>query len=1010
MLNNSGILNVLIIEDNIGDFIIIEEYLKQEIPRLCVVHAKTFMLAKTIIEEQSHFDVILLDLTLPDGNGEELVNEALRIAGDTPLIVLTGYSNKNFSIKTLSLGVSDYLLKDDLDADQLYKGISYSIERKRINNELKNSEEKYRSLFHSSPIPMWVYDPETLLFLNVNHAACRNYGYSREEFLGMSILQIHVEKNIRRVENIARSRTQTDGFFEGSFEHVKKDKDIIHVNIQSNSIIFQEKKSRLVVAIDVTQKIKAENALKISEQRFKSLVQEGSDLICILDLNGNYSYVSPTSESILGLSSEYFLNKNAFDFVHEDDKKRVKADFSMIISEKRVQISPYRFRLPNGEYRWMETVITNLIDDAFIHGLVTNSRDVSDRYNYEEKIRKQDSLFRAIIEKSSDMKTLITPEGTIIFGTPSITRIFGYTEEEYLGLNVRQIVHPDDIEDLFTRIKLTVAGEKSFGNMQLRVKAKWGEYRWCEKTITNLLNDPDVNAIVCNFWDITEKKKADIRIKESNDRYNLVSKATSDAIWDYTFLTNKTYIAGTGFKHLFKYNIVNAFLEENFWEEKIHPDDREETTRNLRSFIEDNSQLQYQHEYRFQRADGSYAYVNDRLFVIREHGIPVRIIGALNDITQKKEEEQHLKLLQSVITSAHDAVMITEATHAGLTEPKVVYVNEALTKMTGYTKEEITGKPPEMFQGAKTDRSQLHLIKEALTNNELLSTEIISYTKTGKPYWVNIDISPVTDSFGNVTHMIIIERDITGRKIQEQEREKLIFELIQNNKDLRQFSYITSHNLRGPIANLLGLTNLLDVHKAENKTLARILEGIKKAAVSFDETIKDLSTVLNVKDRPSIPKEKISLASVYKKVTEQCQLLIKESNAEINVDFSNAGVIHFNKAYLESILLNLMTNAIKYRCTETPLKIDILTEFADNEIRLKFKDNGQGIDTELHKEKLFGLYQRFHQNIEGKGLGLFLIKSQMEALNGSIEIESELNRGTLFTLHFKNQVKALEAV
>jgi PAS domain S-box-containing protein len=515
---------------------------------------------------------------------------------------------------------------------------------------------------------------------------------------------------------------------------------------------------------------------------------------------------------------------------------------------------------------------------------------------------------------------------------------------------------------------------------------------------------------VCNFWDITEKKQADLQIKESNDRYNLVSKATSDAIWDYTFFTNKTYIAGTGFKHLFQYNIVNNFLEEGFWEKKIHPDDREEITKSLRNFIADSTQFQYQHEYRFQKADGSYAYVTDRLFIIRENEIPVRIIGAINDITKRKEEEQHLKLLESVITNAHDAVIITEAAVLDEPGPKIIYTNQTLSQMTGYSKEELIGKTPRIFQGPKTDREQLRLMKEALLKHQPYTTEIINYTKSGKPYWVSMDIAPVTDNTGRVSHMIGIQRDITSRKIQEQEREKLIFELIQNNKDLRQFSYITSHNLRGPIANLLGLTNLLDTYRVEDDVLNKILSGIKKAAVSFDETIKDLSTVLNVKDRPSIPKEEIELKTVYTKVLEQCKTLIEEGNAHLEVDFSRAPRLVFNKAYLESILMNLMTNAIKYASKNTPLRIQISTEVTHDEIKLRFKDNGQGIDTELHKEKLFGLYQRFHQNIEGKGLGLFLIKSQMEALNGTIELESTVNVGTEFILHFKNQVLVPETV
>jgi PAS domain S-box-containing protein len=994
-------LHLLVIEDNPGDFVLIEEYLREEMKSITIQHATTLKGAREIISERRKIDVVLLDLSLPDAKGEHLVNDVLTLTGDTPLIVLTGYADRGFSIKTLSLGVSDYLLKDDLTAPQLFKSISYSIERKRISNELKGSEEKYRSLFRSSPLPMWVYDPATYFFLDVNEAACRHYGYSKEEFLAMTIKDIRPKEDIKRIEKIVQANKGLTNYFEEVFLHLKKNGELIHANIQSNAITFSGKTARLVVSTDVTEKIKAENALKLSEQRFKSLVQDGSDLIYILGKDGGYKYVSPTSESILGMRPEEFISKNFFDFIHENDRQRIINQFTLLLSRKRIHILPFRFKCPNNTYRWVETIVTNMMEDPSINGMVANSRDVSERYVYEEKLRKQEALFRAIIEKGSDMKTLITPEGKIIFGTPSITRILGYSEEEYLGKNEREIVHPDDTEELFKRINRSISGEKSTGNLELRVRAKSGEYRWCEKTITNLLNDPDVNAIVCDFWDITDKKKADLQIKESNDRYDLVSKATSDAIWDYTFSTNKTYIAGTGYKHLFGYDIVNDYTEDLFWEEHLHPEDKNEVIEKLRAFIADTSLTQCAYEYRFMKADGNYAYVNDRLFIIRENGIPMRLIGAINDITRRKEEEQHLKLLESVITNASDSVMITEAVLSEKRVPKIIYVNEAFTNMSGYSNTEIVGKTPDLLLGPRSGRKEILRLNKAFRNHESCNVEMINYSKNGLPYWVEIDVAHVVGITGNVSHIIAIQRDITSRKIQEQEREKLIFELIQNNKDLRQFSYITSHNLRGPIASLLGLTNLIDNYRIEDPVLGKILEGVKKAASRFDETITDLTAVLNIKDRPSIPKEELNLKLSFEKIMQQYEVFIKENKVLVKNDFTQAPTIHFNKAYLDSILLNLLTNAIKYRSPLRELRIDVSTEQTEEEVLLKFKDNGLGFDMELHKGKLFGLYQRFHEHVEGKGMGLFLVKSQMEALNGNIEVSSDTASGTLFTLKFK---------
>lgn len=171
---------VLVIDDNIGDFILINDYLEEQFVDLNVIHAKSFFEAKTIFEDKSiNFDVVLLDLSLPDKNGEELISEIISMSDGIPVIVLTGYSDMEFGIKSMALGVADYLLKDDITASSLYKNIVYTIERKRKELELEESEKRYSDLFHLSPQPMWVYDAESLQFQDINAAAIEHYGYSR---------------------------------------------------------------------------------------------------------------------------------------------------------------------------------------------------------------------------------------------------------------------------------------------------------------------------------------------------------------------------------------------------------------------------------------------------------------------------------------------------------------------------------------------------------------------------------------------------------------------------------------------------------------------------------------------------------------------------------------------------------------------------------------------------------------------------------------------------------------
>jgi PAS domain S-box-containing protein len=261
--------NILIVEDNPGDFILIKEYLGEEFLKPVIEHVKTFTEAKTKLKSVARFDTILLDLSLPDASGELLVNEIVQLAGSTPIIVLTGYTDKEFGIKTLSLGIADYLLKDELTAAQLYKSIAYGAERRRINNELKESEEKYRNLFNLSPLPMWVYDPQTLIFLNVNEAAIEHYGYTKQEFLSMTLKDIRPSDESVKPEEVITDLNYTESLKKEIYRHQKKNGDIIDVEVQCNEIFFREKKAKLVLSNDITVSVYQKNILAFEKEVYE---------------------------------------------------------------------------------------------------------------------------------------------------------------------------------------------------------------------------------------------------------------------------------------------------------------------------------------------------------------------------------------------------------------------------------------------------------------------------------------------------------------------------------------------------------------------------------------------------------------------------------------------------------------------------------------------------------------------------------------------------------------------
>lgn len=221
-------------------------------------------------------------------------------------------------------------------------------------------------------------------------------------------------------------------------------------------------------------------------------------------------------------------------------------------------------------------------------------------------------------------------------------------------------------------------------------------------------------------------------------------------------------------------------------------------------------------------------------------------------------------------------------------------------------------------------------------------------------------------------------------------------ELVRHNNELRQFSYTVSHNLRGPVARLLGLTDLFSKPISEDEREV-ISQMISKSGYELDDVLKDLSLIIDIRNDLYQVREKISFNEEWKKTLAVLGDQVHPSYA-IEVDFENAPFVFSLRAMIQSILFNLLSNAIKYRNPENNLKISVKTFNSDNNTVLRVSDNGLGINLESQRENLFRLYRRFHMHVDGKGLGLYLVKTQVDTLGGKIEIESEINRGTTFII------------
>ena len=534
------------------------------------------------------------------------------------------------------------------------KIFAVSCQSKDISQNIKQRSEA-KQLIDSS-LDVFCTINESGDFVYVSAAAEQLWGYSPEELMGKGYQDFVLEEDLTKTLEIATavlSGHQTKSFV----NRYKKKKGGIAYNFWS---VRWDSSTKLMycVARDGREKIEQDEKISQSKQRFKALVQEGSDLIGILDEEGNYTYVSPTSSTVLGISPKEFIGRNAFAFIHPDDAERVLMGLKKIPTENRVMIEPFRFQNHKKEWRWLETVLTNMFDNPAVNGIVANSRDITDKIEQEQKIQISQRRFESLVENSMDCIIIISPEGNTTYVSGSIKKILGYSPTELMEMDFSELVHPEDLASAENALLLCMHHPGvSMKGYTSRVKHKNGSWRWIEPVITNLLHDPAVLGIVDNFRDITEQV----------------------------------------------------------------------------------------------------------------------------------EEQERLKLLESVITNTTDAILITEAEPFDEPGPKIIYVNEAFTKMTGYEAEEVIGKTPRILQGPKSNKEELAKLSRALRKWEPYEITTINYKKSGEEFWINFTVTPVANEKGWYTHWIAIERNVTEQKNQALEKDlintvsNIFHESIDNN-------------------------------------------------------------------------------------------------------------------------------------------------------------------------------------------------------------------------------------
>lgn len=456
-------------------------------------------------------------------------------------------------------------------------------------------------------------------------------------------------------------------------------------------------------------------------------------------------------------------------------------------------------------------------------------------------------------------------------------------------------------------------------------------------------------------------------------------------------------------------------MGKNFILKTTHPEDLPEVlkhNKNVRQ-AEDGQILEL--EFRFKKKNGEYVWISTREKVFKrdEAGQPSQIIGIAKDIELHKQHELGLLLANETFTSAFNFSAIGMALISP--EGKWLNVNDAVCLITGYQRDELMNLTFQDITHPDDLEIDLNYVQKMLEKKiRTYSLEKRYISKNKEIIWIQLTVSMVWNEDGSPKFFISQIADITTRKklADEISAKNLELEtaregLIQKLKHLEELHQIMAHNLRGPVSNIKMLSQILQKSfKPENAanaavddifTVEEAADMIEESSISLLQNLQDLMEIAQMGMNKEVEFDLCNVKIILSEILQQLSVIIQEKKAVFKINIQ-VETIHYPKVYLQSILYNLISNALKYSQPEKPVTIHVTVETVNDKTRIIIQDNGLGIDLEKYGSRIFKLNQFFHTGFDSKGIGLYITKTKIESLGGTIQVESKVNDGAKFTV------------